>query len=800
MSIREKYEFAFLKEEKNCVSFALQNSDVIARVFVLEEDIIRVLMTESTKLQVQNTWLVAPDLEDIPMEGRDRLDLSLFSLPSFTSKESDGVFLIETEKLQLKIELDGFKCSWFYKDEKANAIHLMSDRKTQAYNFDGALGDGICHYIERKRNESYYGLGEKAGDTNRYGQRYRMLNVDPMGYDAQHTDPLYKHIPFYITRDQDTKVSFGIFYDNTSTAVFDMGKELDNYHGHYRYFQSDAGDLDYYIIAGPQVKDIVTRYTWLTGKTIFPPKWSLGYSGSTMTYTDEPKSQERLNEFLDLCEKHDIICDSFQLSSGYTSIGDKRYVFNWNTEKFPSAKDFTKGYHEKNVQLCANIKPCLLKDHPMFKELEEKGLFIKTKEGSPEMAQFWDEVGAYLDFTNQETVSWWKSKVTEMLLEYGIDSTWNDNNEYEIWAKDAFCNGFGSQVPFEFTRAIQPLLMMKASYEAQKEFAPELRPYLISRSGCPGMQRYVQTWSGDNYTTWKTIKYNIKMAVGLSLSGVYNTGHDVGGFSGPAPEPELFVRWVQNGIFYPRFTIHSWNDDKTVNVPWMYEEVKDEIAKLIKFRHRLTPYLYTALYQSHDEYEPIIKPTFYDFGNDEKTFEESDDFMLGNNILVTSVYEKGADIRDVYLPQHEAGWYDYHTSVWYEGGQDVTIPAPLSYAPFLVKGGSIIPINDADCSFLTKTKDERAFELFPHKGIGSVSYELFEDDGVSANYRDNHAKISVQMKSTDNSLELTIDKNGTYELPYEEISFYVPKNETRTLYVNGKELSKQGSGKYTYSM
>ena len=115
--------------------------------------------------------------------------------------------------------------------------------------------------------------------------------------------------------------------------------------------------------------------------------------------------------------------------------------------------------------------------------------------------------------------------------------------------------------------------MLKSSFAAQKEFAPNLRPYLISRSGCPGIQRYVQTWTGDNRTEWKTLKFNNYMAIGLSLSGVYNLGHDVGGFSGLAPDPELFVRWVQNGIFYPRFTIHSWNDDKTVNVPWMYPEV-----------------------------------------------------------------------------------------------------------------------------------------------------------------------------------------------------------------------------------
>ncbi|MBP3041485.1 glycoside hydrolase family 31 protein [Bacillaceae bacterium Marseille-Q3522] len=718
------------------------------------------------------------------------------------SYEKEGVYYIETSILRVEINLNGFIMNWFYKDSKTSeSIHLMNDRKTQAYNFDGSLGEGIFHYIERSKDESYYGLGEKAGKTNRYGKRYRMMNVDPMGYDAQKTDPLYKHIPFYITRNGETKISFGIFYDNMSKAVFDMGNEMDNYHGWYRYFEAVAGDLDYYFIAGPKVKDVVKKFTWLTGKPIFQPKWSLGYSGSTMTYTDEPKSQERLNEFLQLCEEHDIICDSFQLSSGYTSIGDKRYVFNWNRDKFPDPKSFTEGYHERNVNLCANIKPCLLKDHPLFKELEQKGLFIKAGDGkASEMAQFWDEVGAYLDFTNRETIDWWKNKVTKKLLEYGIDSTWNDNNEFEIWKKNARCNGFGYEVNFELVRALQPLLMMKASYEAQKEFSPEKRPYLISRSGSPGMQRYVQTWTGDNYTSWNTIKYNIKMAIGLSLSGVYNIGHDVGGFAGPAPSPELFVRWVQNGIFYPRFTIHSWNEDKTVNVPWMYKEVKNQIRDLIKFRHKLTPYLYTLLYNAHEKYDPIIRPTFYEFDNDNKVYEECDDFMLGDSILVTSVVEEGATERTVYLPEYNGGWYDYNTSVWYEGGQTITIPAPLTYAPFLVKAGSIIPVNNADCSFLTKTVDERGFELFPYQSTGESTFVLYEDDGISSNYQEYHTKLHIHMNTTSKRVEVLLEKEGNYDLQYKQITFSLPKGETREFCVNGKQLKQEDDRRFVFQL
>jgi alpha-glucosidase len=301
------------------------------------------------------------------------------------------------------------------------------------------------------------------------------------------------------------------------------------------------------------------------------------------------------------------------------------------------------------------------------------------------------------------------------------------------------------------------------------------------------MHRYVQTWTGDNRTSWKTLKFNIKMGIGMSLSGLYNFGHDVGGFSGPAPEPELFVRWIQNGIMHPRFTIHSWNDDQTVNEPWMYPEVLPAVRDLIKFRTKLAPYLYSALYEAHANYKPIIRPTFYEFEQDETTFEENDDFMLGDSLLVASVVEKGKKQRDVYLPQHTGGWYDFHEGTWFEGGQTVTIPAPLHYVPLLVKGGSILPVNLADVTFADKDKDERGFLLFPEKGSSESLYRLYEDDGVTAQYKADFAFVAVKMNTTETEIHINVEVEGDFILPYNTAAFILPQGEKRKLLIDGAE-------------
>jgi alpha-glucosidase len=197
------------------------------------------------------------------------------------------------------------------------------------------------------------------------------------------------------------------------------------------------------------------------------------------------------------------------------------------------------------------------------------------------------------------------------------------------------------EIAIKHIRPVMPLLMMRASLEAQQRFAPEKRPYLISRSGCAGMQRYVQTWSGDNRTNWDTLRYNIRMGLGMSLSGLFNVGHDVGGFSGDKPDAELFVRWVQNGVMHPRFTIHSWNDDQTVNEPWMYPGVTPAIRGAIELRYRLLPYLHPALAgacRRRTDAAPDLPRSRARCAD----LAECDDFLLGRDLLVASVVEPGS--------------------------------------------------------------------------------------------------------------------------------------------------------------
>jgi len=659
------------------------DTGAVAHVLVLEDDVVRLLVLPDGEIRHGRTWTVAPGDAEVVAEGRDRFDTAGFACPEFVIDDSTpGLLVVQTARIRLRIGLLNLHCRWevLTPDGWAEAAR---DRSTQAYDF-GWWGGKPCHYLARAPGERYFGLGERSGPMDRAGRRLRLSNLDALGYDARTSDPLYKHIPFYITWRPDNRVAFGLFYDTLADCVFDFGAEHSNYHGPYRYFAAQHGDVDLYFLAGPGLPEVVRRFTWLTGRPAATPDWALGYSGSAMSYTDAPDATARLDGFLDKLVQHDIPCSSFHLSSGYTSIGDRRYVFHWNREKFPDPGALIGRFAAAGVRLLANIKPALLLDHPEFEAVAAAGMLLSDEAGAPALEQFWDAAGAYVDFTNPAAAAWWTARVKERLLAYGIAATWNDNNEYEVTNPKTVAHGFGKPFPAIEMRPLQTLLMLHASRRAQLEHTPGETPFLISRSGFAGMQRYAQTWSGDNFSSWETLKWNIPMGLGLALSGVSSTGHDVGGFAGPRPDPELFARWIGLGVFLPRFSIHSWNTDGTVNEPWMHPEILEDVRALMRLRQRLIPCLKDQLQRYRDQFEPVMRPLFFDFPDDPEAWAETDDFMLGDAVLVCPVTTPSASGRDVRLPVG-AQWRDVWSDEVFEGGQVVWRPAPYARPPYFMR-------------------------------------------------------------------------------------------------------------------
>ncbi len=609
--------------------------------------------------------------------------------------------------------------------------------------------------------------------------------LDACGYDAETSDPLYKHIPFYVTvRPDQGGAAVGLFYDNLARAAFDLGQEIDAYHGPYRTFEAEDGDLDLYVIFGPAIRDVVAGFTALTGRTAFPPRWALSYSGSTMQYADAPDATARLARFLELIAEHDIPCQSFHLSSGYTLIGEKRHVFHWDRRRFPDPKTLARRFVDAGLRLIANIKPAMLLDHPRFAEVEAFRGFVRDSEdpARPHIAQFWGGEAAYLDFTNPRTSEWWSREVTAQLLENGIASTWNDNNEFEIWDEAAGVDLAGRGGTMACLRPVQSLLMMRASRRAQIAHAPDKRPYLISRSGGPGMQRYVQTWTGDNDTSWTTLRYNLRMGHGLSLSGIFNFGHDVGGFAGPKPEPELFMRWIEQGVYWPRFTIHSANSDGSVTEPWMYPELLPQVRAALRWRERLAPLIYSLLWRAYAHHEPVLRPLFYEFPGAPEAYDEEDSFMVGPDLLVAPVLEQGAAHRAPWLPNVHGGWFDLRSGAHRAGGQRTETEAPLGAAPAFMRAGSVLPLGPVR----SWQDGPLTLRLFPLTDGRAVT-EIYDDDGEGhVDPLSPPCLLRVEAQWPGGAPELTARRSGSHRPRWREIRLEDAAGQPIEASINGE--------------
>lgn len=672
-------------------------------------------------------------------------------------EEDDAKIVFRSAKVSLVLEKSPL-CLKLYDEE---GTELYSTLAGNPFVLDS--NKRVVHYSRMEEEDCFYGFGEKAGNLNKNKEFIRQRATDAMGYDATKMDTLYKHIPFYIRLNRGTQKAVGLFYHNFYESVFNMGREKSNYWPRYTYWQADGGDIDLFLIGGNTLARIVDNYTLLTGRPALLPKRALGYQGSSMYYPElEKDSDDAVLDFIDTIKEEGFPIDGFHLSSGYTSYNNKRCVFTWNTERFKDPAKYFAAMNEKGAQNVPNVKPGILLCHPWFDEFKAKDVFVKdSKVDDLGIGMWWGGEGAFWDFTKPEARRIWKDYLIENVIAVGTDSVWNDNCEYDsLVDKDCRVDFDGKGGTIGQLKPIMCTLMCKIGGDAVIEHNENARPYVVCRSGSAGIQKYAQTWCGDNYTSWTSLQYNIPIITGMGLSGQPHEGADIGGFAGPAPDEELFVRWVQNGAFQPRFSIHSASNDNTVTEPWMYRKSAGLIRDAILLRYRMAPYLYSAEYESTQTGAPMMRALVYEFQNDEKVYDENFEFMFGKDILVANVIEPGATSKKVYLP---AGckWYDWNNNfACYEGGQTIEVPVTMETIPMFIREGAIIPM--ADNQLMSMERDHMtALHLTLAPG-GDQTYVLYDDDGVTNDFRKGvYRKTTINMSGKD-VVKVSFKAEGEY--------------------------------------
>ena len=716
--------------ETDALGTLLHGDAADVRLVFLTPEILRIRVSFSRQFPEHSYTLVTtawPDAFDSLLQAERRRIAPLAVPPAIGP---DGRMQFDFPGGRLCVAREPFACTLYGPD---GAVRYR-DLPTRAYEQDW-LGR-VSHYsVFDEAHMHFYGFGEKNGPLDKRGRRMRMNPKDALGSDPENGDPLYKHIPFYLQVDDRSGEAVGLFYHNSYDCVFDMGQEISGYWPRYRYWQADGGDIDLFLLLGPTPADVLRQYTLLTGRSAMPRRQALGFSMTTMYYCELERDCDReIEQVVDAFAANGLPLDNFWLGSGY-SAGEEdrlRYVFHWNRDRFPDPPGFVARMARRGLEVVPNLKPGLLARHPDLPNLlEQPRALVREPDGeTPAVGRWWGGPGRFFDFTAPAGREAWKKLLKARILEKGIRGIWNDNCEYDgIEDRSAVCEADGLGGTMAEYKPLQSNLMGLAACEASQEVYPHERPYIISRAGYAGIQRYAQVWDGDNLTDWRSLRYNIQTIVGMGLSGVPNTGEDIGGFAGGAPDAELLLRWVQCGVFQPRFCMNSANNDNTVTQPWMYPELLPLLRQAFGLRYKLLPYLYTQLYLAHQDGTPVLRPLFWEFPQDADCYrDDSATFLFGPALLVANVVEPGAAARTLYLP---AGctWYDCNDNLRaYAGGQTITVPVGPGSIPMFLRGSGVLYTSPDLRKLATDTVHNLDLLVAAETDCTAVYYE---DDGHS---------------------------------------------------------------------
>ncbi len=663
---------------------------------------------------------------------------------------------------------DGFFVDFFNSEGRAVCTDWRGERKPLPRASEGSLAllaaeghdlpaapSPACVQVvkEMPADAHFYGLGDKTGFLDKRGYEYTMWNTDDPKPQVDSFQALYKSIPFFIAlagRDV-----YGILFDNTCKSTFNMGQESDLYY----FFRAEGGALDYYYLAGDSMEEIVSRYTWLTGRHPLPQKWTLGYHQSRWGYV----TQEDVEEVAGKLRALDIPCDAIHFDIDYM---DGFRVFTWDGKKYHGdPRAFLQSLAGRGFKPVTIIDPGVKQDEGyfMYDEGMAGGYFAKTPEGEVYVNAVWPGAAVFPDFGKPEVRAWWAEK-QRILTQMGVRGVWNDMNEPASFngplPDDVQFTDEDAPAPHAEMHNVYGHLMARATYEGLKA-ADGRRPFVITRACYAGSQRYATAWTGDNHSIWCHLRMAIPQLCNLGLSGMPFVGTDVGGFGSDAT-PELLARWVQVGCFSPLFRNHSALGTRRQE-PWQFgKRVLDIYRKYVKLRYHLLPLFYDLFREEACTGLPILRPLVLCYEDDETARTCNDEFMIGRRLLVAPVVDPGVSKRMVYLPEGE--WYDYWTGEKHTGGGWFLRDAPLDVCPLYVLAGSALPVWP-ECSYVgEKAEDVLYLEVFPGEG----TWTHYLDNGEDFAYQDGAYHEYALTVRPDVSVSAQVTHAG-YDRPYRKI-------------------------------
>jgi alpha-glucosidase len=636
----------------------------------------------------------------------------------FRIDAADALVTLKTSAITAEVELRP-DLRITFKDTSGNVINEDMPGKELGMT---TLGNKVTVYKRLQDGERFIGMGEQLGNLDRRGSVITLKNTDNYKYDDPKV-PMYVSIPFFMGLHHG-KV-YGLFFNNSYRSVFNFGAS----NKRFTSFSFDGGALDEFFMFDASVAKILEHYTSLTGRMPLPPRWSLGYQQSRCSYYPESQVMFIANTF----RAKRIPLDGIVLDADYLHVYQP---FRIDRDRFPDMRRMADTLRGMNIELTASVNPGIAIDdtYEQYKSAIKENVLLRHADGELFTADIAPNTNHFVDYSDPRGRRWWIENM-KLYQDLGIHGLWNDMNEPAIDGQ-----AMPDNVMFDFdgqkTTALEAqnyygMLMARAGYESAEQFGGNRRPFVLSRSGFAGIQRYAAVWSGDNQAKDEHILLGALLINQMGLSGVPFTGPDLGGYIGDGNK-ELYRRWVEVGVFAPYLRNHR-EAYAAANEPWAYGEEAEAISKAyITFRYELMPYLYSTFHEASQTGMPVGRSLAIDSSFDANVYNPKfqSEFLFGPSLLVSPMMSKEQQ-KATYLPAGQ--WYDIFTDERLEGSRVVGGEYAPHRIPIFAKASAIIPMQGK----VQSTRDDPGPVLYVHifNGTERSEFAYYDDDGETLNYR-----------------------------------------------------------------
>lgn len=620
-------------------------------------------------------------------------------------------------------------------------------------------------------DEHFYGAGFRTTAFDLRDQHLELYNQAHYGYSLDAPN-LNFSVPFVVS-----SAGYGLLFDNPEKGILDLDKMQAN----VLTFTSIGGRMAYYVIGGANTDSILKNYHQLTGFQPMPPRWALGYIQSRFGYESEAEARQMVSRMLAEGYPLDaVVIDLYWFGAG---VHDSFYMGNldWYTKKWPEPDKMIADFDKQGIKTILITEPYVLPESRYFDTLSQAGMLGKNPDGSTMILdKFWFGPGGLFDIFQPRMQQWFWEKYQRQ-TEMGVAGWWGDLGEPENHPDNMqHVTGNALQVHNIYGHYWHKMLA-----ENNAKYYPEVRLFNLNRSGFAGSQRYsLYPWSGDVARSWQGLQAQPRAVLGMAMSGFPYMHSDLGGFAVGQEDAELYLRWLQYGVFNPIYRVHG--DPHAPVEPYAYpDSIQEILHRFIDLRYRLLPYNYSLAWLNSTQGIPVTKPLFAEELYYEALSGVTNTYLWGNDILVAPILEPGQTHRRLYLPK--GVWFDFFNDEKLFGSRWINQPVTLQTIPVFVRGGAFIPMTEP----ITNTKDYSSQHLTLHyyhtTEVPVSTFTMYEDDGITRNAfaKNQYELLNFRSHAAEDILLMTLKREiaGTYP--------DMPAKRNITLVVHGMETAPE---------